>query len=93
MQLGEVPHDRLRNYLVHDPPDCKLNPVRHTKIVATLGPASSSDSMLDELIDAGVNVFRLNFSHGTHETHAGDVRARARRGRAERRTRWRCCRT
>jgi pyruvate kinase len=39
--------------------------------------------MLDDLIAAGVNVFRLNFSHGTHETHAAmyaRVRAAARRG-------------
>lgn len=37
------------------------------KIVATLGPASSSKEMLGKLIDAGVDVFRLNFSHGTHD--------------------------
>jgi len=37
------------------------------KIVATLGPASASKEMLRKLIDAGVDVFRLNFSHGTHE--------------------------
>jgi pyruvate kinase len=56
--------------------------VRHTKIVATLGPASSAEPMLDELMAAGVNVFRLNFSHGTHETHAATyarVRAAAER--------------
>lgn len=40
------------------------------KIVATLGPASQSKDTIRELIDAGVNVFRLNFSHGDHETHA-----------------------
>ena len=37
------------------------------KIVSTLGPASASKEMLRKLIDAGVDVFRLNFSHGTHE--------------------------
>ncbi len=37
------------------------------KIVSTLGPASSSKQMIKRLIDAGVDIFRLNFSHGTHE--------------------------
>ena len=41
-----------------------------TKIVATVGPASNSKEMLQELIKAGVDVFRLNFSHGKHEDHA-----------------------
>jgi pyruvate kinase len=49
--------------------------MRHTKIVATLGPASSSPAILDALIAAGVDVFRLNFSHGTHESHAATFRA------------------
>lgn len=40
-----------------------------TKIVATVGPASSSREMLKKLIHAGVNVFRLNFSHGSHDDH------------------------
>lgn len=42
---------------------------RRTKIIATLGPATSSASMLEKLIKAGVNVFRLNMSHGTHQQH------------------------
>ncbi len=37
------------------------------KIVSTLGPASSSKQMIKRLVDAGVDIFRLNFSHGTHE--------------------------
>ncbi|KAF0221318.1 MAG: pyruvate [Geobacteraceae bacterium] len=40
--------------------------VRRTKIIATLGPASSSADMITRLLDAGVDVFRLNFSHGTN---------------------------
>lgn len=40
-----------------------------TKILATLGPASCSEEKIDSLIDAGVDGFRLNFSHGTHEEH------------------------
>ncbi|WP_153109157.1 pyruvate kinase [Propionivibrio limicola] len=43
--------------------------IRHTKIVATLGPASRDPEILERLILAGVNVFRLNFSHGTAEDH------------------------
>ena len=43
--------------------------MRRTKIVATLGPATSSPEAIAELIAAGVDVVRLNFSHGTHEGH------------------------
>src|SRR5689334_10809992 len=43
---------------------------RKAKIVCTLGPASSSEAMLRELMRAGMDVARLNFSHGTHEEHA-----------------------
>src|SRR5215207_5293887 len=59
--------------------------MRHTKIVATLGPASDSDEVLDQLMVAGVDVFRLNFSHGTHEAHAATyARLRAAADRAGR---------
>ena len=44
--------------------------VRHTKIVATLGPASHDPDTISALITAGLDVVRLNFSHSTHETHA-----------------------
>ena len=43
--------------------------LRQTKIVATLGPASSTPEMLDKLIAAGVDVVRLNFSHGKAQDH------------------------
>jgi pyruvate kinase len=51
--------------------------VRRTKIVATLGPATESDAALDKLIKAGVDVVRLNFSHGTaaeHQARAEKIR-------------------
>lgn len=44
--------------------------MRRTKIVATIGPASRDREVLVELINAGMDVARLNFSHGTHEQHA-----------------------
>jgi pyruvate kinase len=43
--------------------------MRHTKIIATVGPACSAPRSLEALITAGVDVFRLNFSHGTHDSH------------------------
>ena len=47
---------------------------RHTKIVATLGPASSSLEVLERMVAAGVNVVRMNFSHGTAEDHLARAR-------------------
>ncbi len=47
--------------------------MRKTKIVVTLGPATDSEAMIEALICKGVNVFRLNFSHGTHEIHAKNI--------------------
>jgi len=46
-----------------------VNNLQKTKILATIGPASSSKEALLELVMAGVNVFRLNFSHGAHAQH------------------------
>ena len=53
---------------------------RHTKIVATLGPASSAPEVLERLVEAGVDVVRMNFSHGSPEDHkarADGIRAAA----------------
>ena len=49
--------------------------LRRTKILATLGPATDAPGVLAELIGAGVNVVRMNFSHGTAEQHAARVAA------------------
>lgn len=46
---------------------------RKTKIICTLGPASESEQMIRELMLAGMNVARLNFSHGTHEEQKGKI--------------------
>lgn len=46
-----------------------MSPYRRTRIVATVGPASREPEKLEALIEAGVNVFRLNMSHGTQEQH------------------------
>ncbi len=50
-----------------------MKPQRRTKIVATLGPASNSAATIKELITAGVNVFRLNFSHGSKDVHRANI--------------------
>ncbi|NOX75117.1 MAG: pyruvate kinase [Gammaproteobacteria bacterium] len=55
---------------------------RRTKIIATLGPASSSPAVINRLLEAGMDVVRLNMSHGTHDSHRilfKRVRAAARR--------------
>ena len=44
-----------------------------TKIVATLGPASRDPAVIRRLVEAGVDVFRLNFSHGTHDEHSATL--------------------
>ncbi len=56
--------------------------MRRTKIIATVGPASDSDTVLDALISNGADILRLNFSHGTQDTHAATyarIRAAAKR--------------
>jgi pyruvate kinase len=48
---------------------------RRTKIIATLGPASSAPETIAQLFQAGADVFRLNFSHGSHDDHAARIEA------------------
>ena len=48
---------------------------RSTKIVATLGPASSTEQVIETLARAGANLFRLNFSHGSHDEQGARIQA------------------
>ncbi|MBQ1826440.1 MAG: pyruvate kinase, partial [Erysipelotrichaceae bacterium] len=43
--------------------------MRRTKIICTIGPSTNTESMIRKLAEAGMNMARLNFSHGTHESH------------------------
>ena len=47
--------------------------MRNTKIVCTLGPSSNSPELIERLLEAGMDVVRLNFSHGTHDDHAATI--------------------
>ena len=47
--------------------------MRKTKIVCTLGPASNEETIIEQLILAGMDAARFNFSHGTHETHLAQL--------------------
>ncbi|WP_256702088.1 pyruvate kinase, partial [Aeromonas sp. RU39B] len=48
--------------------------MKKTKIVCTIGPKTESKEMLSKLLDAGMNVMRLNFSHGDYEEHGNRIR-------------------
>ena len=67
------PHDALHPYDDEDnlPPtaDTAYRPMRKTKVVATIGPTSNTRESFFALADAGMNVVRLNMSHGTHDSH------------------------
>ncbi|TXT18270.1 MAG: pyruvate kinase [Erysipelotrichaceae bacterium] len=51
-----------------------MNKIRKTKIICTLGPASQTREMIVNLAEAGMNIVRLNFSHGDHEGHGERIR-------------------
>ena len=61
-------------HIAHDTSPRAVTHVPRTKIVCTLGPASRTREQIGALMDAGLNVARINFSHGTHEQHAETIR-------------------
>src|SRR4029078_3140242 len=64
---------RPRRLPLTKPPTVSDLPFCRTKIVCTLGPSSCSPEALRSLMDAGLNVARINFSHSTHEQHAATI--------------------
>jgi pyruvate kinase len=58
----------------HTVPNVSVEKFKRTKIIATLGPSSNSYDIVLELVKAGVNGFRLNFSHGDHDEHAQRIK-------------------
>src|SRR5262249_33555111 len=83
IEIGQIALDGTRDDLTHN--EGRLY-MRHTKIIATVGPASDSDTMLDALVAAGADIFRLNFSHGTqksHRTTLAGIRGAAQRANRE----------
>lgn len=77
MILGiEIAQSRGIRYLVHlgwEIPKGEIFLMKKTKIVSTLGPASTDVDTIVKLIEAGANIFRFNFSHGDHEEHLGRI--------------------
>ena len=51
-----------------------MKAITKTKLICTIGPASNSESTIRKMIENGMNVARLNFSHGTHESHRETIR-------------------
>ncbi len=76
-------NSKLSNWLTQDAP---LTNKRRAKIVCTLGPSSHSEEMMRELMRAGMDVARLNFSHGTHEDHARVIERLRQAAKLENRT-------
>jgi len=71
-----------KNLNLSSPPGAQ----RRAKIVCTLGPASNTESMIRDLLRCGMDVARLNFSHGTHEEHARVIERLRKVAKAEHRT-------
>ena len=85
----ETPGQRAPVALPADPAAILRAVERRAKIVATLGPATREEGVMRSLLAAGVDVVRLNLSHGTHEEHRAALRlVRRLAGEAGRWRRW-----
>lgn len=60
--------------MTEEAPPLERRDFRHTKIVATIGPATASSEAIEAMASVGLNVARLNMSHGDHETHLMTIR-------------------
>lgn len=73
-QMQSLLSDSVLDHNIHLDIDSVANSKKLTHIVCTIGPASREVDKLDQLIKAGMNICRLNFSHGTYEYHEGTVK-------------------
>ena len=77
--------DKLINEMKNAIQDQQDPPARRAKIICTIGPSSNTESAMRELLRLGMDIARLNFSHGTHEDHVNNIhrlrRAAEREGR------------
>jgi len=72
-ELRVTPAENLLEHLCHLDIDSKARYIRHSSIICTIGPSSRDVEMLEKMVLVGMNIARLNFSHGTHEYHAGTI--------------------
>ncbi|CAG2069226.1 unnamed protein product, partial [Timema podura] len=73
MQLGAAYANTLIDHMCQLDINSEASQERLTSIICTIGPACKEVAVLEQMMETGMNVARLNFSHGTHEYHAGTI--------------------